>query len=121
MGWGGGRKRRQGRRAGGLSQRSGCDNGVVGPPVSVLSVRCGLFRGPFSGGSGQYPGSVLDGEAHGQESAQVEGGDAVVEPVVVLLDPAVGHPPSSSSEPGDGAFDHGPVLAVGGLEALLGG
>src|SRR4051794_17906692 len=96
-----------------LGRHPGCETGSFRPPVAVLS---GLRRRLQGGAaaraarSGQGPGSVLDGEAHGEESAQVEGGDAVVEPVVVLLDPSVGDPTSAAGEPGDRAFDHRAVL-----------
>jgi hypothetical protein len=36
----------------------------------------------------------------------------VVQPVVVAGDAAVAHAAIAADEPGDGAFDHGPVLAV---------
>ena len=71
--------------------------------------------------SGQLPCPAAVGEAEGEQPAQVERGDAVVEPGVVLLDPAVGHASVAAGEPGDGAFDHGPVGPVGGLERLVGG
>src|SRR3954471_2039118 len=43
-----------------------------------------------------------------------------MQPGVVLDHAAVGHSPVSAGEPGDGAFDHGPVPAVVGLEVRLG-
>src|SRR5688572_845733 len=87
----------------------------------MVGTRESSIKGAAGWVSAQRPASVLNGEAHGEESAQVEGGDAVVEPVVVLLDPAVGHSPVASGEPGDRSFDHRSVLAVGGLEAFVGG
>lgn len=74
-----------------------------------------------AGWSGQGPGSVLVGQAHREQSAQVQGGNAVVEPVVVLVDPAVRHAASASGQPGDRAFHHRSVLAVDGLEVLAAG
>jgi hypothetical protein len=38
----------------------------------------------------------------------------VVQPVVVLGDPAVAQSAVAAGQPGDGPFDHGPVLAVFG-------
>src|SRR3546814_18271443 len=69
--------------------------------------------------SGQDPGLVLDGEAHREESAQVEAGDSVVETVVVLLDASVRHPSGTTGEPGNRAFDHRQVLGVTGLNAVF--
>ena len=42
-------------------------------------------------------------------------GGAVVQPVVVLGDAAVAQFAVAARQPGDGAFDHGPVLTVFGL------
>ena len=76
-------------------------------------------RALVDGGSGQLPGSVSVGQAEGQESAQVESGETVVEPGVVLSDAAVGHSTVASYEPGDRPFHHGPVGAVAVLEGLV--
>lgn len=64
--------------------------------------------------------SGVVGEAEGDESAQVEAGDGVVEPVVVLGDAAVAEFACAAGEPGDDAFDHGPVLAVFGFARVTG-
>ena len=54
-------------------------------------------------------------QAHRDESAQVQGGDSVVQPVIVFGHSAVADFAVVAREPGDGAFDHGAVLAVFGL------
>ena len=73
--------------------------GGDGPPLSAPPPGSGAGGLPFAGG----------------------GGDAVVEPVVVLLHPSVGHAAGAAGEPGDGAFDHRAVLSIGGLEPFVGG
>ena len=62
------------------------------------------WRGPTGRGRGAGPG---------QQSAQVERGDAGVEPGVVLDHAAVGDAAVAAGQPGDGAFDHGSVASVG--------
>src|SRR5699024_2413501 len=52
---------------------------------------------------------------------QVQPRDAVMQPSVVLDDSAVGHSAVPAGEPGDCAFDHWPMPAVGGLEVGVGG
>src|ERR1019366_3016146 len=71
----------------------------------------GVTVGSAQGLSHRPCGAVVVQAEHG-EAAQVEGGGAVVEPVVVFGDAAVADFPVSADQPGDGAFDHGPVLAV---------
>jgi hypothetical protein len=62
---------------------------------------------------------VLLAQAEVQQSAQVEAGEAVVEPQVVLGDAAVvDFAVAASHEPGQGPFDHRPVLPVGLLECV---
>ena len=73
------------------------------------------------GGLGESPAVVAEPESEVEQSAQVDRGGAVVEPVVVLGHASVGHFPVAADQPGDGAFDHRPVLPVGGLEAIVGG
>jgi len=81
---------------------------------------CWLGFNASGGLSGERPAVRFVGEAEGEESAQVDRGDAVVEPVVVLGDASVTESPVASGQPGDAAFDHGPVLPVGVLEGLVG-
>src|SRR2546428_9838518 len=67
-------------------------------------------------GSGDRPGSVGSGEAEVEQPAEVQGGGAGLEPGVVLGDASVADlAVPAGDEPGDGAFDHGSVLAVVGL------
>ena len=54
------------------------------------------------------------GEAQPDEPAQVERGGSVMQPVIVLGDAAVAQFAVAAGQPGDGAFDHRPVLAVFG-------
>lgn len=53
-------------------------------------------------------------ETQGDQSAQVERGRSVMQPVVVPGYAAVAQSAVAASKPGDGAFDHGPMLAVVG-------
>src|SRR6185312_9603608 len=65
----------------------------------------------------QGPGPVEAGEAEVEQSAQVQPGHPVVQPQVVGGGSAEPQPPvPAGDQPGDGAFDHGPMLTVGGLE-----
>lgn len=61
------------------------------------------------------------GEAEGEESAQVDRRGPVVEPVVVPGHAPVGYFPVPLGQPSDRAFDHRPVLSVGGLETIVEG
>src|SRR5215217_7464109 len=65
---------------------------------------------------GQGPGCLVAVQAEGEEAAEVECGGSGVEPGVVLGGAAVAQAAVAAGEPGDGAFDHGPVLPVQGLE-----
>src|SRR5215467_4328885 len=70
------------------------------------------------------PGLAVGGEAEVEQPAQVEGGGAGVDPPVVRCDAAVGHSAAASADsdqPGDGSFDHGPVLSVGVAQVGVGG
>ena len=54
------------------------------------------------------------GEAEVDEPVEVDGGDAVAEPEPVAVGAAVAEPAVGAAyEPGDAAFDHGPVAPVG--------
>jgi hypothetical protein len=57
------------------------------------------------------PGAVV-GQAEVDEPAQVKRGGSVVQPMVISADAAVAQPAIAAGQPGDGPFDHGPVLAV---------
>ena len=59
---------------------------------------------------------MLVGQCQGEEAAEVDRSGAMVQLVVVFGDAAVTEAPVAADEPGDGAFDHGPVLPVDGLE-----
>ena len=58
------------------------------------------------------------GEAEVDEPLQVDGGDAVAEPEPVAVGAVVAESAVGADEPGDAAFDHGPVLAVGDVELV---
>ena len=51
--------------------------------------------------SGDRPTVLAEAEAEGEQPAQVERGDAVVEPGVVLGHTAVAQPPVAADQPGD--------------------
>ena len=70
-------------------------------------------------GLGDGPCGAAVGQAHGDESAQVQGGDSVVQPVIVFGHSAVADFAVVAREPGDGAFDHGAMLAVFGLPVRI--
>jgi hypothetical protein len=62
------------------------------------------------------------GESEVDQAAEVEGGGAVVEPVVVGGGAAVGQAAvAAGDEPGYGAFDHGPPAPVVVLPGGVGG
>ena len=61
---------------------------------------------------GDNPIRAAVGEAQPDEPAQVEGGGSVMQPVIILADASVTQFAVASGQPGDGAFDHRPVLAV---------
>ena len=83
-----------------LSSRARAGSGLV----SVLS---GWFGdGPF----------VVVGEAEREKALEVDGGAAVRSAELVAFDSSVAQAPMFSGEPGEGAFDHGPLLAVDGVE-----
>src|SRR3954451_8649819 len=69
--------------------------------------------------SGDLPALLVEGEAEGEQAAQVEGGDAVLQPGVVLGHASVGDAAVPADEPGDAAFDHGPLFAVDLLEGRV--
>ena len=71
--------------------------------------------------SGQDPGSVLVGQAQGDQSSHVECRGTVVQPLVVLLDASVGDAAAAADQPGDRSFDHGPLGAVAVPEGRVGG
>ncbi|SNR91083.1 hypothetical protein SAMN06265360_13120 [Haloechinothrix alba] len=77
----------------------------------------GLLVWPLS----EFPSPGVAGEAEGKESAQVESGDSVVQPLVVLRRASVAEPAVTAGEPGDSAFDHRPVLSVFVLPRRIGG
>src|SRR5665809_16201 len=60
-------------------------------------------------------------EPESEEGAQVDRGGSQGPPGVVLGNASVAQTACTSGEPGDGAFDHGPVAAVGGLELRVAG
>ena len=68
----------------------------------------------MAGGSGgEYPSVGAVGESEVDESAQVDGGGSEAQSDAVAFDASVADPSVSvGDEPGDGSFDHGPVLAV---------
>lgn len=68
---------------------------------------------------GDGPGSAGVVQAHRDESAQVQCRGSVVQPVIVLGHSAVADFAVVAGKPGDGAFDHGAVLAVFGLSGTL--
>jgi hypothetical protein len=71
--------------------------------------------------SGDRPGAPV-GEAEADEALEVDGGAAVGPPELVAVEAAVTEPPVGAPyEPGDGAFDHGSMFSVGGLEVGGGG
>jgi hypothetical protein len=93
---------------------------------------CRPVQGPVvgrgGGPTGQGPGSVVLMEAEVEQSAQVQAGEAVVQhPQIVLGDAAVADlAVAAPHQPGDGPFDHRPVLPVGpaggfGLGVAAGG
>ena len=53
-------------------------------------------------------------EAQSDHSTEIQRGGAVMQPMVVFDDAAVAQPAVAAGQPGDGAFDHGSVLAVFG-------
>jgi hypothetical protein len=63
---------------------------------------------------GDNPIRVGAVKTQGDQPAQVEPSGPVVKPVIILGDPAVAQPAVATSKPGDGAFNHGPVLAIFG-------
>ena len=67
-------------------------------------------------GCGDDPVTVAAGQSEDEESSEVEPGDAVMQPVIVLGHASVADPPVASGEPGDAAFDHWPVTAVNRLK-----
>ena len=118
---GGGRDAAMARRAASLSQHlRGRQRGRPARLGSVVAAVGWGFSSP-GGLSGDRPAGRSVGEAEGEESAQVDCRDPVVEPVVVPGHASVAESPVASGQPGDGAFDHGPVLPVGVLETFVGG
>ncbi len=75
-----------------------------------VGVVLSLLSGPVSG---QGPLAAVVVEAEVDEAAEVDGGNAGGEAVLVAFDASVADAPVAfGDEPGDGSFDHGPVLAV---------
>src|SRR3954454_7559279 len=71
-------------------------------------------------GWGDCPGAGGAREPEGEQSAQVHRGNTVVQPQVVEPGPDEPQPPvATRDQPRDRPFDHGPVLAVDGLELRL--
>ena len=84
---------------------------VVKPPAAVRAQ---------AGAS--CPGPAAADQAEGEQAAQVQRRDAVVQPQIVAPGPDEPQPPvAAGDQPGDRAFDHGPVLAVDGLELGISG
>jgi hypothetical protein len=77
---------------------------AVGPAVRQL------------GGSGDDPVGAGVIEAQSDQPAQIERGDAVVQPRVVLGGSAVAQFAVATHDPSDAPLDHRPVLSVNRLE-----
>jgi len=61
------------------------------------------------------------GQAEVDQPALVERGSSVMQPVIILGGAAVAQPAVAAGQPGDGAFDHGPMLAVFGQPVRVSG
>jgi len=96
------------------------DDELAGRVVSEFACRtCGVARRGWLWVLAEGPGRAVVLEAEGDESAQVECGGAVMQPVVVFGHAPVAEFAVASGEPGDRAFDHRPALAVIGLPLLV--
>jgi hypothetical protein len=90
------------------------------PAVFSVALGCGCRQDPWMEVVlGDGPGSAGVVQAHRDESAQVQCRGSVVQPVIVLGHSAVADFAVVAGKPGDGAFDHGAVLAVFGLSGTL--
>ena len=80
----------------------------------------GLARGgPAAAGLCGGPGPVLEGESEVEESFEVDSGCSGGPPGVVLDHAPVGDAAGVACHPGDGPFDHRPVLAIDSLEVWI--
>src|SRR6476659_8010361 len=61
------------------------------------------------------------GQTEVDQPAQVERGSSVMQRVIILGGAAVAQPAVAAGQPGDGAFDHGPMLAVFGQPVRVSG
>src|SRR3954451_18839859 len=77
--------------------------------------RC-IRRGHPSWASGDLPAPLVVGETEGEQTAQVEASDSVLQPGVVLGHAPVADASVPADQPGDAAFDHRALVAVGLLE-----
>src|SRR5215207_5507758 len=97
-GWGAGRldlvtgRVSQGGMAAWLSKRLRRDKEFALPVEPILTSGAWLGQGRHILSSGQLPGSVVEGQPQGKEPAQVQAGEAVLQPGVVL-----GHAPVGDS------------------------
>jgi hypothetical protein len=83
--------------------------------VPAWRVWAGGGRAGLKARSGQGPAAGFVGQAEVEQAAQVECGDAVVQLEVVGGGAAVAQLPAAAfraDQPGDAAFDHGPVSAA---------
>jgi hypothetical protein len=63
---------------------------------------------------GDNPIRASAGQTEVDQPTQVERCGSVMQPVIILDDAAVAQPAVAAGQPGDGPFDHGPVLTVFG-------
>src|SRR4029077_16045015 len=91
------------------------DTEVAPPSLSVAVGRWWMqaLRRGLLGDSPIRAGVV---QAPGDQSAEIDRGDAVVQPPVVFGGPAVAQFAVAAHDPGDAAFDHWPVLSVNRLK-----
>src|SRR5438067_863923 len=83
---------------------------------------CWPLVNPCGSRSGDGPRSGSAAESEGGQAEQVEPGDTVVQPQVVVLGASEAQAPLAAGDrPGDRAFDHRPVLAVARLELRIAG
>ena len=82
-------------------------------PARRIHLETVALAGQVGGGlSGQLPDSVVEAQTQGEQPAEVEPGEAVVEPGVVLDHAAVGDAPVTAGQPGDAALDQWPFRPV---------
>ena len=99
-----------------------CDLLAGGMGVALVTRRAGLVGGPsvpvvcaavtLAGCQLQRPGGPVVGQPERDEPAQIEGGGAVVQPVVVLGHAAIANLAVAADQPGDGAFHNRPMLPI---------